>query len=86
LEDKTACTAEIDYGIPFPLLMYGTAVSFSFRLSCNPCAHTPPSAVQTMQEKIDRHLALPREQREAGAEAVFMELATFTAAALSQDA
>jgi len=39
-----------------------------------------------MQEKIDRHLALPREQREAGAEAVFMELATFTAAALSQDA
>lgn len=50
------------------------------------CAHTTSSAVQTMQEKIDRHLALPREQREAGAEAVFMELATFTAAALSQDA
>jgi acyl-CoA dehydrogenase len=50
------------------------------------CAHTTSSAVQIMQEKIDRHLALPREQREAGAEAVFMELATFTAAALSQDA
>jgi hypothetical protein len=50
------------------------------------CTRTPPSAVQTMQEKIDRHLALPREQREAGAEAVFLELATFTAAALSQDA
>jgi len=45
-------------------------------------ARTHPSAAQTMQEKIERHLALPREQREAESEAVFNELAAFTAEAL----
>ena len=41
-----------------------------------------PSVLQRMEERIERHLALSEEQREAGAEAIFAELATFTADAL----
>jgi acyl-CoA dehydrogenase len=42
----------------------------------------PASAVQQMESRIERHLALPREEKEAGAEALFAELAAFTAGAL----
>jgi hypothetical protein len=44
------------------------------------CART--GAAQTMREKIEEHVALPREQREAEAQSVFTELAVFTAEAL----
>jgi len=42
-------------------------------------ANVVPSSLQRMEERIERHLALPREQKEAEAEAVFAELASFTA-------
>ena len=40
------------------------------------------SDLEQMETRIDRQLALPREEREAGAEALFAELAAFTADAL----
>ena len=40
------------------------------------------SACRDLQARIDRHLALPREEKEAGAEFLFAELAVFTAEAL----
>lgn len=40
------------------------------------------SALQQMEARIDRHLALPVEEKEAGAEALFADLAVFTADAL----
>ena len=39
-------------------------------------------ALRQMEERIEQQLALPREKREAGAEALFAELAAFTANAL----
>jgi acyl-CoA dehydrogenase len=42
-------------------------------------ANVVPSSLHRMEERIERHLALPREQKEAEAEAVFAELASFTA-------
>lgn len=45
-------------------------------------ANAVPSALQRMEEKIERHLALRFEEKEAGAEALFAELAAFTADAL----
>lgn len=38
-----------------------------------------PSAVQGMEARIEQHLALPREEKEAGAELLFAELARFSA-------
>jgi acyl-CoA dehydrogenase len=43
-----------------------------------------PSALQTMEARIERQLALPRDEKEAGAEALFAELAEFTAEALAR--
>jgi len=40
------------------------------------------SAAQDLEARIDRHLVLPREEKEAGAESLFAELAAFTAEAL----
>ncbi len=45
-------------------------------------ASVAASELQQMESRIDRHLALPREEKEAGAEALFAELAAFTADAL----
>ena len=45
--------------------------------------NVPASSLQDMEARIERHLALPREEKEAGAEAVFADLAIFTAEALS---
>lgn len=42
-----------------------------------------PTALEAMQGKIEHYLRLPQEQKEAGAEVLFSELATFTANALS---
>jgi len=42
------------------------------------------SELQHMEARVEQHLALPREEKEAGAEALFTELAAFTADALSQ--
>ena len=42
------------------------------------------SALQQMEARVEQHLALPREEKEAGAEALFAELAAFTADALLQ--
>ena len=42
------------------------------------------SALQEMEGRIERQLALPREEKEAEAEALFADLATFTADALLQ--
>ena len=42
----------------------------------------PHSSVQEMEGRIDRHLALPQEEKEAGAETLFRDLAAFTAEAL----
>lgn len=41
-----------------------------------------PSALQHMEARVEQHLALPREQKEAGAEELFSELAAFVADAL----
>jgi acyl-CoA dehydrogenase len=41
-----------------------------------------PSALQHIEAQIERQLAVPREEKEAGAEALFAELAAFTANAL----
>lgn len=40
------------------------------------------SDLETMQARVEQHLALPREEKEAGAEALVAHLATFTADAL----
>lgn len=40
------------------------------------------SELQRMEARVEQHLALPREEKEAGAEALFNELAAFTANAL----
>jgi acyl-CoA dehydrogenase len=40
------------------------------------------SDLEAMEARIERHLALPREEKEAGAEALVAELAAFTADAL----
>lgn len=40
------------------------------------------SALHEMEERIEHHLRLPQEQKEAGAETIFAELARFTANAL----
>jgi acyl-CoA dehydrogenase len=40
------------------------------------------SALQRIEARIEQHLALPRDEKEAGAEALFSELARFTANAL----
>jgi alkylation response protein AidB-like acyl-CoA dehydrogenase len=45
-------------------------------------AHVAPSALQSMEARIEQHLACPREEREAGAETLFAEFAAFTADAL----
>lgn len=45
-------------------------------------AHADPTARKQMQTRIEQHLARPREEKEAGAEALFTELAAFTANAL----
>ena len=45
-------------------------------------AKMAPSALQEMETRIERHLALPRLEKEAGAEGMFAELAGFTADAL----
>jgi alkylation response protein AidB-like acyl-CoA dehydrogenase len=42
------------------------------------------SVLQEMEVRVEQHLALPREEKEAGAEALFNELAAFTADALLQ--
>ncbi len=42
------------------------------------------SSLRQMEEKVEQHLALSREDKEAGAEALFSELAAFTADALLQ--
>ena len=42
----------------------------------------PASALQQIEARVEQHLALPREEKEAGAEAVFSELAVFTANSL----
>jgi acyl-CoA dehydrogenase len=42
------------------------------------------SDLVTMQAQIERHLTLPREEKEAGAEALVARLAVFTADALSE--
>lgn len=47
-------------------------------------ATLPASALKGMEARIEQHLALPREEKEAGAEALFSQLATFTAEALLQ--
>jgi hypothetical protein len=52
LEDKTACTPEIDYGIPFPFVMCDTAVSFSFRLSYNRAMSTPTMPLESLQSPL----------------------------------
>jgi acyl-CoA dehydrogenase len=46
-------------------------------------ANVGAADLQKMETRIDRHLALSREEKEAGAEALFAELATFTADALT---
>jgi alkylation response protein AidB-like acyl-CoA dehydrogenase len=45
-------------------------------------ATVTPSALQQMEAKVEQHLALPREEKEAGGEALFAHLAVFTADAL----
>ncbi len=40
------------------------------------------SALQRIEERVEQHLALPIEEKEGGAEALFSELAAFTADAL----
>jgi acyl-CoA dehydrogenase len=47
-------------------------------------ATVPASVLQQMEAKVEQHLALSREKKEAGAEALFTELAAFTADALLQ--
>ena len=42
------------------------------------------SDLDTMQAQIERHLTLPRDEKEAGAEALVARLAVFTADALSE--
>jgi acyl-CoA dehydrogenase len=46
-------------------------------------ANLPRSSLQDMEARIDRYLTLPRAEKEAGAEALFAELATFTADGIS---
>ena len=46
-------------------------------------ANEPASSLQDMEARIERHLSLPRSEKEAGAEALFADLAAFTADALS---
>jgi len=41
-----------------------------------------PSALHAMEDRIEHYLRLPQEQKEAGAESLFSELANFTATAL----
>ncbi len=45
-------------------------------------AKVPASALQTMEAKVARHLARTREEKELDAEAIFADLAAFTADAL----
>lgn len=40
------------------------------------------SALKSMETRVEQHLVLPRQEREAGAEALFADLAAFTANAL----
>ena len=47
-------------------------------------ANEPASSLQDMEARIERHLTLPRSEKEAGAEALFANLAAFTAGALSR--
>jgi acyl-CoA dehydrogenase len=47
-------------------------------------ATVPNSALQDMEARIEQHLALPREKKEAGVEVLFTDLACFTADALRQ--
>lgn len=46
-------------------------------------ASVAASALQRMEARVEQHLALPREEKEAKSEALFSELARFTADALS---
>lgn len=46
---------------------------------------TTPSTLKNMEDRIERHLALAPQEREASAEALFGEFAVFTADALSRD-
>jgi acyl-CoA dehydrogenase len=48
-------------------------------------APASPSALRRMEERIEQHLTLPREEKEAGAEPLFAELAAFTADALTEE-
>lgn len=41
------------------------------------------SELKRMETRIEKHLTLPQEEKEAGLEALFTELALFTADALS---
>ena len=47
--------------------------------------HVSASVLQEMEARIERHLALPLEEKVAGAEALFAELAAFTADGLSRN-
>lgn len=47
-------------------------------------ATVPAAALQRMEARVEQHLALPRDEKEAGAEGLFSELAAFTADALLQ--
>jgi hypothetical protein len=48
--------------------------------------HTSPEELQHVETRVERHLKLPAEEREASAEALFRGLAAFTANALVRDA
>ena len=47
-------------------------------------ANQAASLLEDMEARIERHLTLPRSEKEAGAEALFADLAAFTADALSR--
>jgi hypothetical protein len=44
----------------------------------------PAADLQAMQARVEGHLALPAERREAEAESLFRDLAAFTAQALAR--
>jgi acyl-CoA dehydrogenase len=45
-------------------------------------ASAEPVALREMEARVEQHLSLPKEEKEAGAEALFADLAVFTAEAL----
>jgi alkylation response protein AidB-like acyl-CoA dehydrogenase len=48
--------------------------------------HALSREVEEMEEQVERHLRLPMEEREAGAEGIFRKLAVFTAETLARGA